>query len=147
MSKLYYFLTFQALEDIFLHHPVYGIYNRKTPRSGTKTDCDFCLWILYIGKQGVNDDVIADTEIGPLSMELACTYNAGNPWKAKKCPAAMAKIQQKLNSNARKIGETPRKYVNTPGCHDDEFFSFGERYDLLSSFYHELNFLGFTPMT
>ena len=96
MSKLYYFLTFQALEDIFLHHPVYGIYNRKTPRSGTKTDCDFCLWILYIGKQGVNDDVIADTEIGPLSMELACTYNAGNPWKAKKCPAAMAEIQQKL---------------------------------------------------
>ena len=78
-------------------------------------------------KKGVNDNVIADTEIGPLSLELACTYNAGDPIKAKKCPAAMAKIQKKVNSNAKIYGETPRKYVNTPGCHDDDFFSFGER--------------------
>ena len=82
---------------------------------------------MYNVEKGVNDNVIADTEIGPLSLELACTYNAGDPFKAKKCPAAMAKIQKKVNSNAKIYGETPRKYVNTPGCHDDDFFSFGER--------------------
>ena len=86
-----------------------------------------CTYSLYCLKKGVNDNVIADTEIGPLSLELACTYNAGDPIKAKKCPAAMAKIQKKVNSNAKIYGETPRKYVNTPGCHDDDFFSFGER--------------------
>ena len=78
---------------------------------------------MYIGKKGVNDDVIADTEIGPLSLELACTYNAGNPMKAKQCPAAMARIQKKVNSNAKLYGETPRKYVNR-GTGSGHFGSF-----------------------
>ena len=70
----------------------------------------FCI----LAKKGVNDNVIADTDIGPLSLELDCTYNAGDPVKAKKCPAAMAKLQKQVNYNAKKYGETPRKYVNTP---------------------------------
>ena len=118
--------TFKVIEDILLYDPTYGIYNRKTPL-GAGTECDFCLWILYIGKKGVNDNVIADTDIGPLSLELDCTYNAGDPVKAKKCPAAMAKLQKQVNYNAKKYGETPRKYVNTPGCSDNDLFSFGER--------------------
>ena len=82
---------------------------------------------MYIGKEGVNDEIIADTKIGPLSLELACTYNAGDPFKAKKCPKAMEKIQRAIYKNAKTVGETPHQYVNTPGCHDSEFFSFGER--------------------
>ena len=120
--------NFKLVEDIFLHHPTYGIYNRRAPSNTRIPECDFCLWILYIGKEGVNDEIIADTKIGPLSLELACTYDAGNHFKASKCPKAMAEIQRQIYQNARKFGQTPRQYVNTPGCHDSEFFSFGERY-------------------
>ena len=50
--KMKMYNYFQVIEDIFLHHPIYGIYSRKTPRAGAQTECDFCLWILYIGKKG-----------------------------------------------------------------------------------------------
>ena len=116
--------NFSIVEDIFLHHHKYGIYNRKTPTA--PTECDFCLWILYIGKKGVNDQIIQDTDIGPNSFELACTYN---PAKfSKKCPRAMEKIKKLVNSKAQKLGVKPRQYVNTPSCNNDAFFSFGQRY-------------------
>lgn len=86
------------------------------------------MWILYIGKEGVNDNVIADTKIGPLSFELACTYNAGDPRKAKNCPRAMGKIKKLVNEDAKKVKEQPRQYVNTPSCFNDDFFPFYERY-------------------
>ena len=98
------------------------------PLLGPGKECDFCLWILYIGKKGVNDGVIADTDIGPLTFELDCTYNAGDPVKAKRCPAAMSKLQSRANYNAKIYGETPRKYVNTPGCSKNDIFPhFGDR--------------------
>lgn len=118
--------SYKAVEDLFFFHPTFGIYNKKTPRS-KGTGCDFCLWILYIAKKGVNDNVIQDTSIGPLTFELDCTYDASDNVKAKQCPALVKAVQDKVYSNAKKYGQKPRQYVNTPGC-NDQFFSFGQRY-------------------
>ena len=37
--------SYKPLEDIFLHDPIFGTLNRKTP-SDHNSACDFCLWIL-----------------------------------------------------------------------------------------------------
>lgn len=118
--------SFKAVEELFLHHPTFGMYNRKTPTTDKNHGCDFCLWVLYIQKPGVHDNLMLETPIGHMSVELDCTFDASDPIKAKYCPAIVNKIQRQLYANAKKYGERPRQYVNTPGC-DDEFFGFQER--------------------
>ena len=88
------FYSYKFLEDIFLHDPKFGMYHRKTPK-GDNVGCDFCLWILYIAKAGVNDNVIADTKIGPLAVEFTCTFDPNHPLKSKNCPAAVKKVHKK----------------------------------------------------
>ena len=119
--------SYKPLEDIFLHDPNFGTLNRKSPKANAQNPCDFCLWILSINKPGFNDNVIADTEIGPLSFELDCSYNPNDRFKARTCPQLIKEIQEKIYQNSLQYGETPRQYVNTPGC-NDKLFPFYERY-------------------
>ena len=81
---------------------------------------------LSINKPGVNDNVIADTQIGPMSYEMSCTYDPNNKIKAKNCPPLVKNVQNRIYQNSLKYGETPRQYVNTPGC-NDKLFPFYER--------------------
>ena len=119
--------TYKPLEDIFLHDQVFGTLNRKISKSGQNSACDFCLWILSINKPGVNDNIISDTEIGPMSYEMSCTYNSNDPFKSKNCPLLVKNVQNRIYSNSLQYGETPRQYVNTPGC-NDRIFPFYERF-------------------
>jgi hypothetical protein len=118
--------SLEVVEDVFLHHPIFGMANRKSPVTDQNSGCDFCLWIIYVAKVGVNDNIIADTDIGPIAIELDCTYNPNDPVKATNCPKLVKSVKQKLVKKAKRLGERPHQYVNTPGC-DDAFYSFGER--------------------
>ena len=121
--------SYKPLEDIFLYDPDFGMHNRKPPQNGPNDGCDFCLWFLVIMKQGVHDDVIQDTKIGPLSWGLDCTYNANDYAKSRNCQAKIKRVRKKFVKYARKYGETPRQYVNTPaGCREDHFYDFGDRF-------------------
>lgn len=119
------FTSFKAIEQVFLHHPKFGMYSRKSPKSDFA--CDFCVWILYIGKPGAFESVMVDTKIGPLYVGIDCTFNPNDPSKTKYCPLEVKKVQKSLFDKAKILGEKPHQYANTPGC-DDTFFSFGERY-------------------
>ena len=117
--------SFKVIEDVFLHHPRFGIFNKETPDSSFV--CDFCVWIFYIGHPGPFASVMLDTEIGPLSVGLDCTFDPNSPKKVKYCPKEVKQVQKRLFENAKLYGELPHQYSNTPGC-DDTFFSFGQRY-------------------
>ena len=99
--------------------------HRETPKDNFV--CDFCVWILYIGKPGVFESVMLEQEIGPLYVGLDCTFNPNDRKKAKYCPVEVKKVQKKMMRNAKILGEQPHQYSNTPSC-DDTFFKFGERY-------------------
>ena len=86
--------SYKPLEDIYFHDPDFGMYNRKVPKS-QNYGCDFCLWILLIMKPSVNDNVIADTKIGPLSWELACSFDSNNQVKARNCEAGIQRVSRK----------------------------------------------------
>ena len=75
----------------------------------------------------MHDNVIADTQIGPMSYEMSCTYDPNNKIKAKNCPPLVKNVQNQIYQNSLKYGETPRQYVNTPGC-NDKLFPFYERW-------------------
>ena len=119
------FHSFDAIADIFLHHPKFGMISRETPKDNFV--CDFCVWILYIGHPGVFESVMLDTKIGPLYVGLDCTYNPNDRRKAKYCPLEVKGVQKKMMSNAKALGELPHQYSNTPSC-DDTFYPFGPRY-------------------
>ena len=121
--------SYKSLEDLFLYDPDFGMYNRRPPKTAKNDGCDFCLWFLVIMKAGVHDNVISDTKIGPLSWGLDCTYNANDPIKSRNCQAKIKRVREKFVKNARKYGEKPRQYVNTPaGCREDHFYDFGNRF-------------------
>jgi len=121
--------TYKPLEDIYFHDPDFGMYARGFPKS-QNFGCDFCLWILLIMKPGVNDNVIADTKIGPLSWELACSFNPNDPIKAQNCARGIQRVRKKFTYNSKMFGETPRQYVNSPaGCREKQIFpNFGNRF-------------------
>jgi hypothetical protein len=118
--------SFKVVQELFLHHPVIGLLNRKTPLTAQNSGCDFCLWILYVAKVGVNDNIIADTDIGPVAAEMTCTYNPNDPVKAKNCPYMVKMVRKRFARKAKRLGERPHQYINSPGC-EDSFYSFGER--------------------
>ena len=122
------------------------MYARQVPKS-QNFGCDFCLWIMLIMKPGVNDNVIADTKIGPLSWELACSFNPNDPIKAKNCANGIQRVRKKFTYTSKMYGETPRQYVNSPaGCREKQIFpNFGNRYELtfLKLFGNNLSFLDF----
>ncbi len=118
------------------------MYARKVPREGN-TGCDFCLWILHMAVPGMNDNVIADTKTNPVAVGLDCTYNAIDPKKAHNCPRyetclfliifttflisrTVKAVMREMVRKAKKYGESPHQYVNTPTC-DKQDKEFGPR--------------------
>ena len=65
-----------------------------------------------------------------MSYEMSCTYNSKDPIKSKNCPPLVKNVQNRIYSNSLQYGETPRQYVNTPGC-NDRIFPFYERCEIL----------------
>ena len=117
-----------------MHHPVFGMKSRKTPLTNKNQVCDFCIWIAYISKPGVNDDLIQDTKIGNVAVELTCTFDSHDRGQGQALLALVKKAKQVFLSTARKYGEDPHEYVNTPSC-DKNQLPFGERYGIKFAVY------------
>ncbi len=103
-----------------------GIKSRKTPRTNQNKGCDFCLWILHSHNPEIVGKLIQDTETGPVAISLDCTFNIGDPEKAHTCPKMIKDIKKQIVDSARKYGEDPYQYVNTPSC-DKQDKPFGPR--------------------
>ena len=74
----------------------------------------------------MHDNLISETETGNMAVELSCTYDARNKKKSHFCPKLIKNAKYNFFMRAKKYGEDPHQYVNTPSC-DNFGKPFGER--------------------
>lgn len=107
----------RAVEDIFFHHPIFGIYNKGHNRHlALKSGCEFCTWFYNFVNQKVPIDVIPGQDLGFIAVEVDCGANSQVYGKGRRCAETMANLKTLMSNNAFKIGEKPIQYVNTPSC-------------------------------
>lgn len=102
-----------------------GRKGKTSSLAAKRAGCDFCVWFMIIQRPGAFDAYPGEPFKG-VALELDCSFDKNNRYKAKNCPRLLRNTKDQFNKEAHKLGINPDQYVNTPSC-DGTGESFPER--------------------